>query len=104
MESLGVERSLTPVPIEKGRIANLSVGFVENDPEETYAGLISSTHSRHSNPLTWSTPECWRAWPGSAGLNRCVSPAARKVSEERGEAAVNPPSMAAANSNEGNRH
>jgi hypothetical protein len=32
VESLGVERSLTPVPIEKGRIANLSVGFVENDP------------------------------------------------------------------------
>ena len=28
-----VERSLTPVPIEKGRIANLSVGFVENDPK-----------------------------------------------------------------------
>jgi hypothetical protein len=32
VESLGVEGSLTPVPIEKGRIANLSVGFVENDP------------------------------------------------------------------------
>jgi len=31
VESLGVEGSLTPVPIEKGRIANLSVGFVEND-------------------------------------------------------------------------
>jgi hypothetical protein len=34
VESLGVERGLTPVPIEeKGRIANLSVGFVENDPD-----------------------------------------------------------------------
>ena len=43
VESLGVEGSLTPAPIERGRIANLSVGFVENEPEETLAVLISPT-------------------------------------------------------------
>jgi hypothetical protein len=42
VESSGVERGLTPVPIEKGRIASLSVGFVENDP---FATVVASTQS-----------------------------------------------------------
>ena len=43
--AFGVEGSLTPVPIEKGRIANLAVGFVENDPEESFAAQISPPRS-----------------------------------------------------------
>ena len=49
-----VERSLTPVPIEKGRIANLSVGFVENDTSAKYVDRISSPQSCRSSADTAS--------------------------------------------------
>ncbi len=57
------------MPIEKGRIANLSVGFVENDPEEKLAVLISSPQSGHITASSAAKPA---AMAGTAAVLRAA--------------------------------